>query len=238
VSERAKQRGAPQLGTLGSGNHFLELQVVDAVYEPAAAEAFGLTGLGQVLVFVHTGSRGLGHQTCEDYLRVMERAAETYKIELPDRQLACAPLHSQEGKEYLLGMSAAANFAFCNRQLITYRVRQAFARILRSSPERQMNLIYDVAHNIAKMERHVIDGQEMEVCVHRKGATRAFPAGHPDTPARYRSIGQPVPVPGDMGRYSFLCMGSERAMAETWGSTCHGPVASKAGARPNGPSQA
>jgi tRNA-splicing ligase RtcB len=223
VSQRARERGLSQLGTLGSGNHFLEVQVVDEVYETAPAAVFGLTGPSQVLVFIHTGSRGLGHQTCEDFLRVMERAADQYRIPLPDKQLACAPIRSQEGEDYLAGMCAAANFAFCNRQVITHRVREAFSRILGSSPEQlEMNVIYDVAHNIAKLERHTVEGREVELCIHRKGATRAFPPGHPDVPARYRSVGQPVLVPGDMGRYSFLCVGTDRAMAETWGSSCHG----------------
>ncbi len=224
VSRRAKERGAPQLGTLGSGNHFLEVQVIDAVFDEAAAAAMGITGPGQVLVFIHCGSRGLGHQTCQDYLDVMEEAAQRYKIELPDKQLACAPINSREGQDYLGGMTAAANFAFCNRQLITHWVRAAFQRILGRDAREElgMHVVYDVAHNIAKIERHRLDGREVTVCVHRKGATRAFPPGHPDVPARYQEIGQPVLVPGDMGRYSYICVGTEQAMAETWGSTCHG----------------
>jgi len=223
VSRRAKERGTAQLGTLGSGNHFLEIQVVDQVFDANRAAAFGVTGLGQVLVFVHTGSRGLGHQTCDDFLKVMEKAAQIYDISLPDKQLACAPVKSPEGQAYFGAMNAAANFAFANRQLITHWTRQAFARILgRSAESMGMHVIYDVAHNIAKIERHVVDGGMAELCVHRKGATRAFPPGHPDVPVQYRALGQPVLVPGDMGRYSFLCVGTEQAMAETWGSTCHG----------------
>jgi len=223
VTRRAKERGTAQLGTLGSGNHFLEIQVVDQVFDANRAAAFGVTGLGQVLVFVHTGSRGLGHQTCDDFLKVMEKAAQIYDISLPDKQLACAPVKSPEGQAYFGAMNAAANFAFANRQLITHWTRQAFARILgRSAESMGMHVIYDVAHNIAKIERHVVDGGMAELCVHRKGATRAFPPGHPDVPVQYRALGQPVLVPGDMGRYSFLCVGTEQAMAETWGSTCHG----------------
>jgi len=234
VSRRAKERGGPQLGTLGSGNHFLEVQVIDHVYDPQKAAALGIQGPGQVVVFVHCGSRGLGHQVCEDYLEVMEAAARRYNIHLPDRQLACAPIRSQEGQDYLGAMTAAANFAFCNRQVITHRVREAFAHVLGRDPrEMGMHLVYDVAHNIAKIERHRLDGRELTVCVHRKGATRAFPPGHPDVPARYRDIGQPVLVPGDMGRYSFLLVGTQKAMQETWGSTCHGAgrVQSRAAAK-------
>ena len=224
VSKKAKERGSPQLGTIGSGNHFLEVQVVDEVYNQEAAAAMGITGLGQVLVFIHCGSRGLGHQTCQDYLDVMEEAAERYGIALPDKQLACAPIGSTEGQNYLAAMTAAANFAFCNRQLITHWTREAFQRVLGRDAREElgMHLVYDVAHNIAKIERHWVDGRELTVCVHRKGATRAFPPGHPDVPARYQGIGQPVLVPGDMGRYSYVAVGTQQAMAETWGSTCHG----------------
>jgi tRNA-splicing ligase RtcB len=234
VSRRAKERGAPQLGTLGSGNHFLEIQVIDHIYDPEKAAVMGIYQEGQVVVFVHCGSRGLGHQTCEDYLEVMEESIKRYNIHLPDRQLACAPIRSQEGQDYLGAMTAAANFAFCNRQLITHWVREAFARVLGRSPrDMGMQFIYDVAHNIAKVERHRVDGKEMTLCVHRKGATRAFSPGHPDVPAKYREIGQPVLVPGDMGRYSFLLVGTHKAMAETWGSTCHGAgrVQSRAAAK-------
>jgi len=224
VSQRAKQRGMPQLGTLGSGNHFLEIQVIDTVFDREKADAMGIQGPGQVLVFIHTGSRGLGHQTCTDYLEVMEEAAQKYKIELPDKQLACAPISSKEGQDYLGAMTAAANFAFCNRQLIAHWTRQAFERVLGrdARDDLGMHLVYDVAHNIAKIERHRLSGREMTLCVHRKGATRAFPPGHPDVPARYQRTGQPVLVPGDMGRYSYICTGTQQAMTETWGSTCHG----------------
>ena len=223
VSHKAKGRGAPQLGTLGSGNHFLEVQVVDQVYRPDAAAAMGISGPGQVVVFVHTGSRGLGHQTCQDYLDVMEEAADRYGIYLPDRQLACAPISSEEGQRYLRAMNAAGNFAFCNRQLITHWTRQAFARVFgRSAEDLQMDIVYDVAHNMAKLEEHAVDGEKMTLCVHRKGATRSFGPGHPDVPGKYQEIGQPVLVPGDMGRYSYVCTGTTQAMGETWGSTCHG----------------
>jgi tRNA-splicing ligase RtcB len=223
VSQRARQRGLAQLGTLGSGNHFLEVQVVDTIYDRRAADVFGLGEPGQVVVFFHCGSRGFGHQVCQDYLDVMEKATRRHDINLPDRQLACAPIGSREGKDYMAAMTAAANFAWANRQCISHLVRRSFASIFNKSPETLgMRLIYDVAHNIAKVERHRIDGREVTVCVHRKGATRAFPAGHPEIPAAYRDVGQPVLVPGDMGRYSYLAVGTERAMAETWGSTCHG----------------
>jgi tRNA-splicing ligase RtcB len=223
VSCEAKQRGVSQLGTLGSGNHFLEVQVIDEVYRPVEAETMGISGRGQVVVFIHTGSRGLGHQTCQDNLDLMEKAGERYHIRLPDKQLACAPIQSDEGRRYLAAMSAAANFAFCNRQVIAHLVREAFARVFESTAqELGMQLLYDVSHNTAKFEEHEVDGVNETLLVHRKGATRAFPPGHPDVPKRYREIGQPVLVPGDMGRYSYLCVGTEKAMSETWGSTCHG----------------
>ncbi|MDI6858034.1 MAG: RtcB family protein [Dehalococcoidia bacterium] len=224
VSQRARQRGHEQLGTLGAGNHFLEVQAVEAVYDEAAARAFGLDlGVGQVVVFFHCGSRGFGHQVCQDYLDVMEKAARKYHISLPDKQLACAPIKSKEGKDYLAAMAAAANFAWANRQAIAHWTRQAVARVLgRSVEEIGLQQVYDVAHNIAKIEEHRVDARRTRLCVHRKGATRAFPAGHPEVPTKYRDVGQPVLVPGDMGRYSYLCVGTEQAMAETWGSTCHG----------------
>jgi tRNA-splicing ligase RtcB len=223
VSERARQRGLAQLGTLGSGNHFLELQVLEHVFDPDAARAFGLEEPGQVLISLHCGSRGFGHQVCQDYLRVMERAAAKHKIDLPDKQLACAPIGSKEGKSYLGAMAAAANFAWANRQGINHQIRRAIMKVTgRSKEDLGLQLMYDVAHNIAKIEEHRLNGRAMTVCVHRKGATRAFPAGHPEVPERYRKVGHPVLVPGDMGRYSYLAVGTDQAMSETWGSTCHG----------------
>ena len=223
VSEKAKKRGAPQLGSLGSGNHFLEVQAIDEIYDQQAAEVLGLTAVDQVVVFIHTGSRGLGHQVCQDYLRAMAQAVKRFGIELPDRQLACAPVKSPEGQEYLVAMTAAANFAWANRQCITHWVRESFvATFKKSEAELGMSLVYDVAHNIAKMETHVVDDIKKKLCVHRKGATRAFPPGDPSIPAAYRPVGQPVLVPGDMGRYSFVAVGTERAMQESFGSACHG----------------
>lgn len=223
VSERAAKRGMPQAGTLGSGNHFLEVQVVKEVFDPEAARIMGIAEIGQVLVLIHTGSRGFGHQVCTDHLRIMERAVTEYGIGLPDRQLACAPVQSPEGQDYLAAMACAANYAWGNRQCIAHWVREAFGRVFGRSPESLgMRQIYDVAHNIAKIEEHVVDGDRLEVCVHRKGATRAFPPGHNDIPDRYKRIGQPVLIPGDMGRCSFLAVGTQKAMDETFGSTCHG----------------
>ncbi len=223
VSERARLRGRGQLGTLGSGNHFLEVQAVDAIMDPATAAAFGLMAAGQVVVSVHTGSRGLGHQVCQDFLARMQPAMPRYGIAVPDRQLACVPIESAEGQAYLGAMAAAANFAWANRQAITHIVRRAFGRVLGlAEPEGAIGVVYDVAHNIAKIERHRFEGKQIEVCVHRKGATRAFPAGHPEVPAAYREAGQPVLVPGDMGRSSYVCVGLPRAMEESWGSACHG----------------
>ena len=223
VSDKAKKRGAPQLGTLGAGNHFIEVQVVDEVFDARAARVMGIDEPGQVLVLLHSGSRGLGHQVCEDYLRVMGEATGRYGIELPDRQLACAPVRSTEGRDYLAAMACAANYAFANRQCMAHWVRQAFERILSQSwTSLGMRVVYDLSHNIAKIERHVVDGKKVELCVHRKGATRAFPPGHPDVPQRYRDIGQPVLIPGDMGRASYVALGTQRAMEETWASTAHG----------------
>lgn len=223
VSDKARQRGAPQLGTLGSGNHFLEVQVVDEVFDPDAAEAFGITGKGQVLVMIHTGSRGLGHQVCDDALRVMAVAQRKYGITVPDRQLACAPFRSDEGQAYFKAMAAAANFAWANRQCIAHFVRESFAKTFgRSAEQLGMHMIYDVAHNIAKVETHEVEGKQRRVVVHRKGATRAFPSGRDEIPARYREVGQPVLIPGDMGRYSYVAVGGPRALAESFGSTCHG----------------
>jgi tRNA-splicing ligase RtcB len=223
VSHEAKRRGRGQIGTLGSGNHFLEVQVVDQVFDATTAQALGLVGPGQVVVFIHTGSRGLGHQVCTDYLRVSERVGRQHGIHLVDRQLACMPLQSPDGQRYFGAMSAAANFAWANRQLITHWVRISFEQVFGTSWERLgLRLVYDVAHNIGKIEEHQVEGRVRRLCVHRKGATRAFPAGHDEVPARYRHVGQPVFVPGDMGRYSFVAAGSEGAMRESFGSTCHG----------------
>jgi len=222
VSQRAMERGRNQLGTLGAGNHFVEVGVVDEVNDSRAADLLGLQK-GGITVMVHTGSRGLGHQVCDDSLKRMPKTARRYGIELADRQLACAPVDSPEGRDYLAAMSAAANFAFVNRQLITYWVRETFMRVLELSPsDLKMNLIYDVAHNMAKLETHEFEGQKRRLCIHRKGATRAFAPGHPEIPGEYRAIGQPVLIPGDMGRYSHMLVGTVHAMAETFGSTCHG----------------
>ena len=222
VSEKAMERGRAQLGTVGSGNHFVEVGYVAEVFDEKIALALGLWK-DQVTIFVHTGSRGLGHQVCDDYIRVMMDAAKKYQIELPDAQLCCAPVSSSEGKRYFEAMACAANFAFTNRQMITHWVRETFEKFFRMSPkDLKLDLIYDVCHNIAKMETHTINGEKRRVCVHRKGATRAFPPHHPDIPEDYRSMGQPVLIPGDMGRCSYVLVGTERAMKETFGSTCHG----------------
>jgi len=222
VSHKAHERGRDQLGTLGSGNHFLEVQVVDRLYEEHAASILGLFP-GQVTVLVHTGSRGFGHQVCTDYLASMERAVKKYGIQIADRQLACAPVNSDEATAYLGAMRAAANYAWANRQCLTQWTREVFQKVFKKSPrDLGMSVVYDVAHNIAKVEEHQVDGWSMRVVVHRKGATRAFPPGHPELPERYRSIGQPVLVPGDMGRASFVLVGTKGAMEETFGSTCHG----------------
>lgn len=222
VSARAKSRGRRQLGTVGSGNHFVELGFVDQVFDPGTASRLGLEP-DTVTIMIHSGSRGLGHQVCTDFLDVMLEATRRYGIELPDRQLACAPLDSPEAERYLGAMSAAANFAFANRQMMAHRVREAFARVLeRPWTDLGMDLVYDVAHNNAKWEEHEIEGSPQRLCVHRKGATRAFPPGHPDLGARFAEVGQPVLIPGDMGRYSYVVAGTEEAYRETFGSTCHG----------------
>jgi tRNA-splicing ligase RtcB (3'-phosphate/5'-hydroxy nucleic acid ligase) len=222
LSDRAIQRGLDQVGTLGSGNHFLELQVIDEVYDEEAAAAFGVRP-GQLCLMIHCGSRGFGYQVCDDYLKVMAEAAARYGIELPDRQLVCAPVRSPEGERYLAAMAAAANYAWANRQMILHLSKQAMTRVLGvSAAGLGLRLVYDVAHNIAKIEQHELDGHRLEVCVHRKGATRAFGPGESELPADYRAMGQPVIIPGDMGRASFLCRGTETAMRETFGSTCHG----------------
>jgi len=222
VSERAMERGRAQLGTLGSGNHFVEVGYVAEVFDEAVARTLGLWK-DQVTVIVHTGSRGLGHQVCDDYIRVMLDAARSYKIELPDPQLCCAPVSSPEGERYLEAMACAANFAFANRQMITHWVRETFEQVFQKGPkDLKLDLIYDVCHNIAKIEAHTVNGEKKKLCVHRKGATRAFPPNHPDIPSNYQSTGQPVLIPGDMGRCSYVLVGTERAMEETFGSTCHG----------------
>ncbi len=222
VSQRALSRGSDQCGTLGSGNHFLEVQVVDEIFDQKAAQAMGLRE-GMVCVMIHSGSRGLGYQVCDDALRRLRGVPEKYGIRLPDRQLACAPINSPEGREYLGAMCAAANFAWCNRQLLMWQARETFQEVLGSSWESLgMQLVYDVAHNIAKFETHTIDGKQKRVWVHRKGATRAFPPGHPEVPAPYKHIGQPVIIPGDMGRASWVLVGQEGSMEQTFGTTCHG----------------
>ena len=223
VSSRAKKRGVPQLGTLGSGNHFLEVAVVDEIYDRDAARVMGINDIGQVLIWIHTGSRGLGHQVCTDYVAMLGNAVKRYGINLPDRQLACAPVGSPEGQDYLAAMAGAANYAWTNRQCITHWTRESCLKVLgKSRRELGLEQVYDVAHNIAKIEQHTIGGKQYALCIHRKGATRAFPAGHPDTPPVYRDIGQPVLIPGDMGRCSYIAVGTEIAMKETFGSTCHG----------------
>jgi len=222
VSAGAKGRGRDQLGTLGSGNHFLELQEVSEIYDEAAAAALGLDP-GTVTVMIHCGSRGLGHQVCTDHVREVSRKLAGWGIVLPDRQLACAPIASPEGERYLGAMRAAANFAWANRQCIAHGVRRAFEGVLKRSAESLgLTLVYDVAHNIAKFERHAVASGTVRCLVHRKGATRAFPPGHADIPAAYRALGQPVLVPGDMGRYSFVLLGSPGSMQHAFGSTCHG----------------
>lgn len=221
VGPRAMQRGRDQIGTLGAGNHFLEVAYVDEVFDPVAAAAFGLA-LGQITIMIHCGSRGFGHQVCDDSLPLMSKAAAKYRIELPDRQLGCAPISSPEGQRYLGAMQAAVNYAFANRQVIAHAARKTFLDVFGGGKGSALRTVYEVAHNIAKFENHLVDGQEKRLCVHRKGATRAFPAGHPDVPKEYREVGQPVLVPGDMGTCSYVLVGTEKAMRETFGSTCHG----------------
>jgi tRNA-splicing ligase RtcB (3'-phosphate/5'-hydroxy nucleic acid ligase) len=222
ISAKAYERGKGQLGTLGSGNHFAEIQYVQKIFDEKAANALGLWE-GQITLMIHTGSRGFGHQVCTDYLKVMEASVRKYGFNLPDRQLACAPIDSPEGRDYLAAMRAAANFGFTNRQMIMHWSRETFMRVLNLSPrDLGMSLIYDVAHNVVKFEEHEVDGKKMTLAVHRKGATRAFPPGHPETPELYKSIGQPVIIPGDMGTNSYILVGTEKGMKETFGSACHG----------------
>jgi tRNA-splicing ligase RtcB len=223
VSQKALSRGIPQAGSLGGGNHFLEIQYVDKIYDPDLAKAMGVVQKGQVMVMIHTGSRGLGHQICSDYLRQLERAMPKYNINPPDRELACVPTQSDDGQAYFGAMAAGANFAWGNRQMILHWVRETFEKQFKKSAEDlDMGLIYDVAHNIAKKEEHVIDGKKRTVITHRKGATRAFPAGHEALPAKYQSIGQPVILPGSMGTASYVLIGQPTGMEVSFGSTAHG----------------
>ena len=223
VDLKAKQRGAPQLGTLGGGNHFLELQRVEKIFDSEAAKVFGINSVDQIMVSIHSGSRGCGHQIASDYIRVMEGAIRKYNIQVPDRQLACAPVNSEEGQDCFKAMSAAANYAWANRQLILHWVRESFEKALsRKVEDMGMKCVYDVAHNICKLEEHTVDGKRMKLYVHRKGATRAFDSSRSEVPQKYRHIGQPVLIPGDMGSASYVLVGTPGAMAETYGSTCHG----------------
>ncbi|HXV87341.1 MAG TPA: RtcB family protein, partial [Gemmatimonadales bacterium] len=221
VSARAKQRGRDQLGTVGSGNHFVEVGHVAQVFDQPVAARLGLSH-GTVTVFIHSGSRGLGYQVCDDYLDIMVRAAAKYGIALPDKQLCCAPLQSPEARSYLGAMNAAANYAFANRQLMSHYVRRSLASLFSETVAAETDLVYDVAHNIAKFETHQVAGVTRRLCVHRKGATRAFPPGHTELGPRFRDIGQPVLIPGDMGRYSYVLVGTPDGFRETFGSTCHG----------------
>jgi tRNA-splicing ligase RtcB len=222
ISKKAYERGKPQQGTLGSGNHFAEIQYVDEIYDEKASNSLGLFK-DHIAVMIHTGSRGFGHQVCTDYLEVMQRAVQKYNIKLPDRELACAPFDSPEAREYMSAMKAAANYAWANRQCIMHWVKESFMRIFNAGPDDiGMSLIYDVAHNIAKVEEHIVNNKKRKLIVHRKGATRAFPPGHPELPGAYKHLGQPVIIPGDMGRASFVLLGTENAMKESFGSTCHG----------------
>jgi len=223
VSPRAKKRGLPQLGTLGAGNHYAEVQVVEEIFDKPSASRMGITHKNQVCVLIHSGSRGLGHQVATDSLVKMERAMARDKIEVNDKQLACARIHSEEGKEYLAAMAAAANYAWVNRQSMTFLVRQAFAKAFDCTPDDlDMNIVYDVSHNIAKIEEHMVNGKPTKLLVHRKGATRAFPPHHPLIPVDYQFTGQPVLIGGTMGTCSYVLTGTEKGFNETFGSTCHG----------------
>jgi tRNA-splicing ligase RtcB len=222
VSTRAKERGKNQLGTLGSGNHFLEIEEVVEVYDQEVADVFGLFP-GQLAVQIHSGSRGLGHQVCTDYVRSLQQAVTRYGIKLPDRELVCAPLDSPEGQDYFAAMAGAANYAWANRQCLTYHTRRTFEEILAGKVKSwELTTVYDIAHNIAKIEEYEVDGRRTKLCVHRKGATRAFGPGHPELPEIYRAVGQPVLVPGDMGTASYILVGTREAMKASFGSTCHG----------------
>ena len=222
ISAKALDRGRDQLGTLGSGNHFVEIGYVERIYDLEAARILGLLDQ-QVTVFIHTGSRGLGHQVCDESIKKLISATAKYGLELPDRQLCCAPIASPEGQDYLGAMAAAANFAFANRQIISHWVQETLEQVLHLGPASlQLDLIYDLCHNIAKFEEHEWEGRKRKLCIHRKGATRAFPPHHPLVPKAYEDIGQPVLIPGDMGRYSYVLLGTQQAMSETFGSTCHG----------------
>ncbi|MBN2382509.1 RtcB family protein [bacterium] len=222
VSTKALDRGKNQLGTLGSGNHFVEIQEIDQIYDQRTAEAFGLFK-GQMTVMIHSGSRGLGHQVCTDFLAVMGKATRTHGITIPDRQLACAPVTSREGQDYIRAMHCAANFAWANRQIMAHWARETFMRVLNIPPrDLAMITLYDVAHNIVKIENCVVQGKNIKLAVHRKGATRAFPPGHPEVTPEFRPQGQPVIIPGDMGTHSYVLVGTTRALEETFGSTCHG----------------
>ena len=234
VSNSAKSRGAPQLGSLGSGNHFIEIERADKIFDKRVADRLGIQKEGQILVLIHTGSRGYGHQTCSDYLRVMERAISKYHVELPDRELAACPSKSAEAEDYIPAMSAACNFAFVNRQMITHWAREAFAKIFQKPADSlDMKIVYDVAHNVAKVESHMVDGEVRKVTVHRKGATRSFPPGHHDIPVEYRDVGQPVLIPGSMGTSSWVLIGTPKAMELSFGTTAHGAgrFMSRSGAR-------
>ena len=222
VSDKAKKRGIPQLGSLGSGNHFLEIQIVDEIYDEEVADVFGLKK-GMIVIMIHSGSRGCGHQVCSDYLRIMDKAYKKYKINLDDRQLACAPLDSKEAQNYIQAMAAAANYAWANRQMMTHWVRETFEDVLgKSAKDMEMDIVYDVAHNIVKMETHKVYNREEDLLVHRKGATRAFGPGREEIPEKYRAVGQPVLIPGTMGTASYVLHGTDIAMEETFGSTAHG----------------
>ncbi len=233
VSKKAKDRGSPQLGTLGGGNHFIEIQKIEKIFDKKLADSIDLEE-GDIVTMIHTGSRGCGHQIATDYINKMEKAIRKYNIDLPDKQLACAPFDSPEGDDYFAAMSCGANYAWTNRQLILHWVRESFEQVFDESAEdMDMELVYDVCHNIAKKEKHEIDGKKKEVIVHRKGATRAFAPGRKEVPKKYRDVGQPVIIPGDMGTASYMMMGTENAMKRSWGSTCHGAgrLMSRTGAR-------